>query len=82
MILMMFVRGVLLFVLICLLPSESAAWGGKGHRIIAAIAVQLLPPQKTRDLDALLRAELHVSFIDAASYADEHIRAQTRAFDN
>lgn len=49
---------MLLFGLICLLPTESMAWGGKGHRIVAATAAQLLLPQKTPDLDALLRTEL------------------------
>jgi hypothetical protein len=44
-----------LFGLTSLMASEGAAWAGNGHRIVVAIAAELLPPQKTRDLDALLR---------------------------
>src|SRR5437868_725766 len=60
---------------VCGISSSVLAWGGKGHRIVAAIAYQLLPPQKATALDALLRANLGVNFIDAASYADDFIRS-------
>ncbi len=45
----------------CLLvaqPTELRAWGGEGHRIVAAIALKLLPADKADAIDKVLR-ELH-----------------------
>jgi nuclease S1 len=57
-------------------PRQALAWGGDGHRTVAAIAFKLLPPAKAAALDRLLqRSEV----IDAASYPDEVIRAHDHA---
>jgi hypothetical protein len=53
----------------------AMAWGGDGHRTVAAIAFKLLPPNKAQAADRLLRdSNVDRGFIDAASYADEVIR--------
>jgi hypothetical protein len=55
--------------------SEAMAWGGDGHRSVAAIALKLLPPNKAQTVDNLLRnSDVGRGFVDAASYADEVIR--------
>jgi len=65
--------------LICfafLFTSASAvqAWGGRGHRTVAAVAA-LLIPEKAARMDSILRQlETDNDFIDAASYPDEFIR--------
>jgi hypothetical protein len=60
--------------------TEALAWGGHGHRIAAAIAIKLLPPEKAAALDKLMReSEVKRSFVDAASYADEVIRGEDHA---
>jgi hypothetical protein len=56
-------------------PSEAMAWGGDGHRTVAAIAIKLLPPDKARAIDTLLQnSDVGRGFVDAASYPDEVIR--------
>jgi S1/P1 Nuclease len=53
-------------------PQQARAWGGDGHRTVAAIAIKLLPPAKAAALDRLLRrSDIREGFIDAASYPDE-----------
>jgi nuclease S1 len=60
--------------------NNASAWGGDGHRIVAAIAFKLLPPDKANALDQLLQQSLvDRDFVDAASYADEVIRAEDHA---
>src|SRR5262245_59666646 len=55
--------------------SEAMAWGADGHRAVAAIAVQLLPPDKAQAAENLLsNSDVDRGFVDAASYADEVIR--------
>jgi hypothetical protein len=57
-----------------LLPATAQAWGGRGHRIVAAIAMQLIPDKAAR-IDAVLsQLEVDHNFVDAASYPDEYIR--------
>jgi hypothetical protein len=57
------------------IPQQARAWGGDGHRTVAAIAIKLLPPAKAAALDRLLRrSDIREGFIDAASYPDEFIR--------
>jgi len=59
--------------LLCM-ASDAAAWGGLGHRTVAAIAMRLIP-QKAAKMDAILKQlEKDNNFIDAASYPDEFIR--------
>jgi hypothetical protein len=54
-----------------------------GHRIVAAIAIKLLPPEKATALDKLLQeSELNRSFVEAAGYADDVIRGETHEFDS
>jgi nuclease S1 len=56
-------------------PQQARAWGGDGHRTVAAIAIKLLPPAKAAALERLLRrSDVREGFIDAASYPDEVIR--------
>ena len=58
--------------------QPSWAWGGRGHRIVAAIAMQLIP-KKAAKLDIVLRQlEIDNNFIDAASYPDEYVRSHDR----
>jgi hypothetical protein len=59
------------------LSQQAVAWGGDGHRTVAAIAGKLLPPAKAAALDRLLQgSDIREDFIDAASYPDEVIRNQ------
>jgi nuclease S1 len=61
-------------------PQQARAWGGDGHRTVAAIAIKLLPPTKAAALDRLLqRSDIREGFIDAASYPDEVIRRHDHA---
>jgi hypothetical protein len=49
-------------------PQQAHAWGGDGHRTVAAIAIKLLPPAKAAALDRLLhRSDVREGFIDAAT---------------
>lgn len=71
------VVALFLFIIASSLPQRAWAWGGDGHRTVAAIAFKLLPPAKAAELDRLLqRSEVQENFVDAASYPDEVIRAQ------
>jgi hypothetical protein len=61
-------------------PQQARAWGGDGHRTVAAIAIKLLPPATAAALDRLLqRSDIREGFIDAASYPDEVIRRHDHA---
>jgi S1/P1 Nuclease len=61
--------------------TEALAWGGRGHRIVAAIAM-LLIPEKAAQMNTILgQLEKDNNFVDAASYPDEFIRAETHTFD-
>lgn len=56
------------------LSTDALAWGGRGHRIVAAIAM-LLIPEKAAQMNTILgQLEMDNNFIDAASYPDEFIR--------
>jgi hypothetical protein len=62
------------------IPQQASAWGGDGHRTVAAIAFKLLPPAKAAALDRLLQgSDVREDFVDAASYPDEVIRNQDHA---
>jgi nuclease S1 len=62
------------------LPQPAHAWGGDGHRTVAAIAFKLLPPAKAAALDRLLqKSDVREGFVDAASYPDEVIRPRDHA---
>jgi len=55
--------------------SQAMAWGADSHRIVAAIALKLLPPDKAQAADSLLNnSDVARGFVDAANYADEVIR--------
>jgi len=59
------------------LATNAMAWGGDGHRTVAAIAFALLPPDKAQAINNLLRnSDVGRGFVDAASYPDEVIRGQ------
>ena len=63
--------------LLCGISSQAFAWGGLGHRTVAAIAMQLLPPAKVQAMNQLLAGlEMDGDFIDAAGYPDEWIRGR------
>jgi hypothetical protein len=71
------IAGLLLACALSASPMPAWAWGGDGHRTVAAIAFKLLPPAKAAALDRLLRqSDVREGFIDAASYPDEVIRKQ------
>lgn len=62
-------------------PIEAKAWGYDGHRIVAAIALKLLPPEKAAALENLLRtSSVNRSFVEASGYADDVLR-RTHEFD-
>jgi nuclease S1 len=55
--------------------TAAHAWGGLGHRTVAAIAEDLIPPDKAKRINVILRKlEMDNNFVDAASYPDEFIR--------
>jgi hypothetical protein len=59
---------------LCATSSSAFAWGGLGHRTVAAIAM-LLIPEKAAKMDAILaQLEMDGNFVDAASYPDEFIQ--------
>jgi hypothetical protein len=65
-----------------LLPTAAQAWGGLGHRTVAAIAENLLPAAKVARMNALLgMLETDNSFVDAASYPDEYLRDVSHQWD-
>ena len=66
---------LLIFLLmICVSSSSALAWGGLGHRTVAAIAL-LLIPEKAAKIEAILaHLEMDGDFVDAAAYPDEFIR--------
>jgi hypothetical protein len=60
--------------LLCGWTHPASAWGGRGHRTIAAVAMVLIPEKAAR-LNAILgQLEMDNNFIDAASYPDEYVR--------
>jgi hypothetical protein len=60
--------------------TDALSWGHDGHRIVAAIAFKLLPPDKAAALDKLLReSDLKRGFVDASGYPDDVIRSHDRA---
>ena len=68
-------RLLVALLLVCTAAPPALAWGGLGHRTVAAIAVRLLPPAKVQAVNKLLaQLEMDGDFVDAASYPDEWIR--------
>jgi hypothetical protein len=67
-----------------ILPTSAFAWGGLGHRTVAAIAADLLPPAKVAKINQIMgQLEIDKNMIDGASYPDEYIRGHDskHAFD-
>jgi hypothetical protein len=65
----------LIVVLAHAIAGPARAWDGDGHRVVAAIAFSLLPPQKGEALDRLLRgSRVGRGFVDASGYADDVLR--------
>jgi hypothetical protein len=54
--------------------TDALAWGGRGHRIVAAVAALLIPDKAARLDQIVQQLEMDSNFIDAASYPDEFIR--------
>jgi len=52
----------------------AAAWGGLGHRTVAAVAMALIPDKAAKMNAILAQLEKDNDFVDAASYPDEYIR--------
>ena len=68
-------RIAITLILVCAMPSAALAWGGLGHRTVAAVAMSLLPSAKAARIDAILhKLEIDQDFVDSASYPDEYIR--------
>jgi hypothetical protein len=60
----------------------AKSWGYDGHRIVALIAIKLLPPEKAQALDKLLQeSQIGRGFVDASGYADDVLRAEDKDFD-
>ncbi len=57
------------------LSTQALAWGGRGHRTVAAIAMLLIPEKAARMNTILGKLEQNNNFIDAASYPDEFLRS-------
>jgi hypothetical protein len=72
---MQLLRVLLLCLLASALPSSAYAWGGVGHRVVAAIALALIPDKAAKISPLLAKLEMDKRFIDAASYPDEYVRA-------
>jgi S1/P1 Nuclease len=60
--------------ILCGMPGAALAWGGHGHRTVAAIAMNLIPEKAARISAILAQLEIDDNFVDAASYPDEFIR--------
>jgi len=76
----LFATGITIGVALLGSAERAHAWGGEGHRIVALIAQKLLPTGKADALDTLLRtSKVKRTFVDAASYADDVIRAEDHA---
>lgn len=60
---------------LCCGSAESMAWGGRGHRTVAAIAMALIPEKAGQLNKVLSQLEMDNNFIDAASYPDEFVRS-------
>jgi hypothetical protein len=55
--------------------SPATAWGPDGHRIVALIAIKLLPPAKAEALNKLLKeSAVGRDFVEASGYADDVLR--------
>jgi hypothetical protein len=65
---------VLALALLFLRPDHARAWGGEGHRVIAAIARSYLTPATRRAVDDLLARDTDPltahNMLDAATWAD------------
>ena len=66
---------------VAMASAPAGAWSAEGHRTVAAIAYALLPPATRAAVDTLTQAGTGRDFVGAATYADDHIRDETRAFD-
>lgn len=55
--------------------QQASAWGGRGHRTIAAVAMVLIPDKAAKLNTILGQLEQDNDFIDAASYPDEFVRS-------
>ena len=72
---------ILIAIMTTSVSTEALAWGGRGHRIVAAIAM-LLISEKAAQMNTILgQLEKDNNFVDAASYPDEFIRSETHTFD-
>ena len=65
--------------MICVSSSSALAWGGLGHRTVAAIAMLLIPEKAARMEAILAQLEMDGDFVDAAAYPDEFIRDHDRS---
>jgi len=54
--------------------TEALAWGRRGHRTVAAIAMLLIPQKAAQMSEILSQLEIDNDFINAVSYPDEFIR--------
>src|SRR6516162_2229558 len=72
---------ILIAIMTTSVSTEALAWGGRGHRIVATIAM-LLISEKAAQMNTILgQLEKDNNFVDAASYPDEFIRSETHTFD-
>ncbi|ASG23226.1 endonuclease [Nitrospirillum viridazoti CBAmc] len=62
---------IALSVLPAMAPTQAFAWGGDGHRTVAAIAYQLLTPTAKAQVNGLLGDDSGQAFINAATWADD-----------
>ena len=69
------ILAVILIVAASFLSTEALAWGGRGHRTVAAIAMRLIPEKAARMNEILSQLEANKNFVDAASYPDEFVRS-------
>ena len=64
-----FSRTVLALALLA--PGLAAAWGPQGHRLVADVAWQQLPPATRAQVDALLQGEPEPTLAGVANWADQ-----------
>jgi hypothetical protein len=69
--------------LVCLItPSEAFAWGDNGHKTVALIAQQCLPPPVKKQITAMLAADTDPltkhDFASAATWADKYRESNHR----
>jgi nuclease S1 len=63
---------------VLLVPLIAQAWGATGHRLIADLAYQSLPPSTRTKVDLLLAEEPGATLTSVATWADE-VRSPTTA---